>query len=1034
MPDLESILSDSIWVEELALGLVGDPATAADLSQEALVASLRKGPRVARPYLAATVRNLALRWKRDASRRDALRRGHGREIETSLPSTDDMVAQAELRRVVSEEAERLEEPYRTAVFLRYFKGLTCAEIAQRLDLPAGTVRSRVTRALERLRERLDERAGGREAWSAVALSLLPPAPPAGHLPILEGVLTMKALQVGTAAALAGIAALGAWTITRDADPEQPELVRRDEAPPTVLESSPEKIATADPVREPDARTPLAAASASPAAAPAANVPQPDAAALARVALVAVDANDQPLAGAAVRYAAAGRRPQEGAQWSERVERTGADGSARFEIELEAQRKMLDFEVSYAGLARHYVRTHLVADTETHLGRVVLGAAGRIRGRVQEPSGHPVAGARVFVTPPEGEWDDSERTARHGPTLEGSVAETVTGIDGSYELDGVSAGFVRVWAHAAGFLYTQTEPLELVSASSIEGANLTLAHERTSDRIAGVVLSPTGEPVETSLGYRWIFGNSATSSSIQTDEEGRFSLLLDKRVPVTFHVYDYENRWSDFVRPSIPPGSTDVVFQFEKSSELEVVVRSRDEPVLHFRASAISEPERIDGMHIGSLARARMADYVDGRAPLVVPTRPFRVRVEAPGYEALTLGPFEPEGAPAELDFELVPLPGVVGRVVADGGPVSGARIALREWTDEHSLYVNSGYRFRLDSSDRDTSMRTDASGNFRVDFERAGRYSLRVLAEGWAVCELGPLDLEPRTGAQDLVVELSHGGVIEGRVLVDANLSPAGTIVAINDGAATPRTVRVAEDGRYRFESLTPGSWQVLEAEAEYDPSTSFSSYSSDPGGPIEWDVAVIEGAASAFDLDLRSKDEAFLAGSLHVGGVPAKGWTVSVEGKASEGAEATAIQTVIDAHGTFHLGPLAVGPAELVLRAPQDQGGLELLDDALELAIGDNAWNVELPVASATGGGAPTGADAQVLVEYRWFGSASGRTLKASIPIVADAAGAFTLPLVPLGRGEVRTWSPLGPAPHGAWKTLAGFEIASGANVISLD
>jgi len=45
----------------------------------------------------------------------------------------------------------LPEPYRVAVSLRHFAGLSHEEIARVLSVPAGTVRSRLSRAYERLR-------------------------------------------------------------------------------------------------------------------------------------------------------------------------------------------------------------------------------------------------------------------------------------------------------------------------------------------------------------------------------------------------------------------------------------------------------------------------------------------------------------------------------------------------------------------------------------------------------------------------------------------------------------------------------------------------------------------------------------------------------------------------------------------------------------------------------------------------------------------------------------------------------------------
>ncbi|MCX5974918.1 MAG: LuxR C-terminal-related transcriptional regulator, partial [Coprothermobacterota bacterium] len=45
-------------------------------------------------------------------------------------------------------------PYRTVVVLRYLEGYSQKEIARILNLPLGTVKSRINGALRKLRERL----------------------------------------------------------------------------------------------------------------------------------------------------------------------------------------------------------------------------------------------------------------------------------------------------------------------------------------------------------------------------------------------------------------------------------------------------------------------------------------------------------------------------------------------------------------------------------------------------------------------------------------------------------------------------------------------------------------------------------------------------------------------------------------------------------------------------------------------------------------------------------------------------------------
>lgn len=166
---IEELLGEAVWLRRLAASLVSDAALADDLVQDTWVSALRSPPTAtgdARPWLARVVRNLASNARRSRGRREARESTVRRE--DVVPGSDDLAQHAEVQRLVAEAVTRLPDPLRDAVVLRYFQGLDSTVAAQRLGVPPSTLRTRLQRAIETLREDLDRRVdGGRAAWAVL---------------------------------------------------------------------------------------------------------------------------------------------------------------------------------------------------------------------------------------------------------------------------------------------------------------------------------------------------------------------------------------------------------------------------------------------------------------------------------------------------------------------------------------------------------------------------------------------------------------------------------------------------------------------------------------------------------------------------------------------------------------------------------------------------------------------------------------------------------------------------------------------------
>ncbi|MDQ1431432.1 MAG: hypothetical protein QOF40_2034 [Actinomycetota bacterium] len=149
--------------------LLCGPAGALDATQEAFVKAWRalgqfRPDAPFRPWLLRIVANEARNARRGAGRRARLER-RVFEVRPSVgaaPSTEEAVLALERRRLLLEALAHLSEADRDVISCRYLADLSEAETATVLGLRPGTVKSRLSRALGRLRAHLDA-AGPRPA-------------------------------------------------------------------------------------------------------------------------------------------------------------------------------------------------------------------------------------------------------------------------------------------------------------------------------------------------------------------------------------------------------------------------------------------------------------------------------------------------------------------------------------------------------------------------------------------------------------------------------------------------------------------------------------------------------------------------------------------------------------------------------------------------------------------------------------------------------------------------------------------------------
>lgn len=158
----KTAFSKLVWrykdhIVNIAFGIVGNAQDAEDIAQEAFLKAYLSIGRLASAkafyrWLVKITVNLGI----DKKTANSLRRVQ--PLETALPlaspaqSPEKLTEQREQQRLVLAALDGLTLEQRTVLVLREFQELSYEEIAQILDVPLGTVKSRINAARSRLRD------------------------------------------------------------------------------------------------------------------------------------------------------------------------------------------------------------------------------------------------------------------------------------------------------------------------------------------------------------------------------------------------------------------------------------------------------------------------------------------------------------------------------------------------------------------------------------------------------------------------------------------------------------------------------------------------------------------------------------------------------------------------------------------------------------------------------------------------------------------------------------------------------------------
>lgn len=444
-PSAEELLQHTEWLTRLARALVGDAASG-DVVQDTYEAVLtktsnRRGP--LRPWLGGVARNVARMTARGKMRRE--RREQGVPVHEEVPSPEQLLARAQIQQQVNRLVLELPEPLRSTLLLRFFEGLSAAEIARAHGIPAATVRSRLKDALDRIRVALDaEHGNNRRAW----VGLLAPfgAQPQGHAGPAGGVVVGTQVKVLvalfiTALIVVGTRIIGIWGTPADT---------KKSAVMTKLTPS-----SSAPVASVQATVPAAIVRTLP------TIHDNDPRGTIRLEGQVIDEHDAPVASAMV---AIDSNPPI-------VVRTESDGGFVFEGLIRR-----DYRIEATLLDRYAGPARLRLSDKPEPVTLRMSKGGTVEVKVTERGGGtPVAGAEVELR----SW------------LSTLTWRATTNADGIAKLTGVGAGWSPLIVHAKGFaqaaimLGTSGEP------DRVDHAALSL--ERGA-ALSGRVVDEKGRPI------------------------------------------------------------------------------------------------------------------------------------------------------------------------------------------------------------------------------------------------------------------------------------------------------------------------------------------------------------------------------------------------------------------------------------------------------------------------------------------------------------------------------------------------------------
>ena len=558
--------------------------------------------------------------------------------------------------------------------------------------------------------------------------------------------------------------------------------------------------------------------------------------------------------------------------------------------------------------------------------LVLSRSASVSGQVIDPSGVPVAGARVA--------ESTGRTGRSQVMFGGGDRGGVeTDAEGRFQLEDLAVGGHSLVAHSAGWAPSASFAVDLMPAQALADVVLEL---RVGGRIVGEVFDESGAPIP---GRRVSYGNNplqigfggGDAASATTDSAGHF--VLEHVEPGAWSVTASpgQNELLDTLA-----GATDEsAFLGIFSQMLTVKVEVRDGEEVHVTLGAEPKrPVRVFGKITKAgepVAGAQIFSIQEGGALMTGlkmsrsdEDGSYELTVDRPGAYVFGVGDDTlmrqvefPVDVPDvdELELDLVAPVGRIEGTVWSSGGAAAAGVPVR-LTPEGGGFSLS----QLGGGERQT---TGADGRFAFEDLWAGTYSLRAggtprFSDGgarWGTRVVGGIQLEADETVSGIDVTLAGAGKLEGLVRDGAGEPVAGVAIFVRDGAgrllANISSTSTDAVGRFEYEGVAPG---LVTVSARGD------GVAAGDSAPVE----VRAGAATSIELTVEP-GTLLVVTVVDKAGEPVRASLVVTDaaGRAVEGMYGEAAVEKLFAEGIssreHKVGPLAAG--KYVVRATARDG-----------------------------------------------------------------------------------------------------------------